>query len=100
MTFASIPAGAAVFRDANALIYHFANEPLYGPACTQLVKRIEQRDLRGYLSTHVLADVAHRWMTLEAMSALGWPATAVAARLRKHHGEIPKLSVYRQAVAR
>ena len=30
MTFASIPAGAAVFVDANTFIYHFTNDPKYG----------------------------------------------------------------------
>ena len=41
MTFASIPAGAAVFVDANTFIYHFTNDPKYGVACTQLLKRVE-----------------------------------------------------------
>ena len=39
MTFAQIPAAAAVFLDANTLVYHFTNHPTFGPACTQLVKR-------------------------------------------------------------
>jgi hypothetical protein len=34
MTFASIPAGTAVFVDANTFIYHFTNDPNYGVACT------------------------------------------------------------------
>lgn len=39
MTLASIPAGAAVFLDANTLIYHFAKHPKYGAACTALIQR-------------------------------------------------------------
>ena len=42
MTFAAIPAGAAVFLDANILIYHFTNHPCYGAACTELLERIER----------------------------------------------------------
>jgi hypothetical protein len=34
MTFAQIPPGAAIFLDANTLIYHFTSEPTYGSACT------------------------------------------------------------------
>src|SRR5205807_1048993 len=49
---------------------------------------------------HVLADVAHRLMTLEAMNRLGWPAAGLAARLRRHHAEIPSLVLYRQALVR
>jgi predicted nucleic acid-binding protein len=100
MTFASIAAGTAIFLDANTLIYHFTNDPKHGAACTQLLKRVELQQLQGFTSAHVLGDVAHRLMTLEAISLKGWPITRVAARLRKHHVEIPKLNVYRQAIAR
>ena len=64
MTFAQIPAGAAIFLDANTLVYHFANHPNFGAVCTQLVKRIEQHQLPGFSSTHVLSEIAHRLMTL------------------------------------
>lgn len=100
MIFPSIPAGVAVFLDANTLIYHFANDAKYGAACTQFLKRVELRQLLGFTSAHVLGDVAHRLMTLEAINQLGWPHAGVAARLRKHHADIPKLSVYRQAISR
>jgi len=100
MTFDQIPVGAAVFLDANTPIYHFAADPKFGAACTRLLKRIENQDIRGFTSAHVLADVAHRLMTLEAMARLGWPATRLAARLRKQHAEIPKLALYQQALVK
>jgi predicted nucleic acid-binding protein len=99
MNFAQIPAGSTVYVDANTLIYHFTNDPKFGPACTQLLDEIEQGRFQGVTSAHVLADVAHRLMTLEAIKLLNWPAAGIASRLRKHHREIPKLSVYRQAIA-
>jgi predicted nucleic acid-binding protein len=37
MTFASIPAGSAIFLDANILVYHLAAHPTLGQACTNLV---------------------------------------------------------------
>ncbi len=100
MTFAQIPSGAAIFLDANVLVYHFANEPEYGPACTQLLKRIEQREIRGLTSTHTLADMAHRLMTLEAVSLFGWPPVRIAAQLRRHRQEIAKLTAHLQAMRR
>ena len=99
MTFAQIPAGAAIFLDANTLVYHFANHPNFGAVCTQLVKRIEQHQLPGFISTHVLSEIAHRLMTLEALDRFGWPPAGIAARLRKHHSEIPKLNVHVEAIA-
>ena len=64
MTFASIPASATVFLDANTLIYHFANDPKYGAACTQLIKQVELQQLHGFTSAHVL----------------GWPDSGTSMR--------------------
>lgn len=98
MIFLDIPAGAEIFLDANTHIYHFLAEPAYGAACTQLIKQIEAKQLQGFVSTDVLADVAHRLMTLETANLNGWPLTSLAARLRRHCTEIPKLAGYRQAI--
>jgi predicted nucleic acid-binding protein len=100
MTFDQIPSGTEVFLDANTLIYHFTAEPTYGAACTRLIERIEQADLRGFISAEVLSDAAHRLMTIEAMQRFGWPMTGLAARLRKHHSEIAKLTSFQQAIER
>jgi predicted nucleic acid-binding protein len=100
MTFADLQPGDAVFVDANTLIYHFTKHPKYGPACTALLERIEHQELQGFTSTDCLADVAHRVITLEAISRLGWPPSGLAARLKKHHAEIPKLTLYQQATAK
>jgi len=100
MTFDDIAAGSAVFLDSNTLIFHFTAHPKYGAACTRLLDWIEQRKIEGFCSAHVLAAVVHRLMTIEAMNLLGWPPTRLAARLKKHHDEIPKLGVYQAALGR
>jgi predicted nucleic acid-binding protein len=100
MKFDELPAGQPIFVDANTLIYHFSSHPRYGAACTDLVERVERKEIQGFTSAHCLADVAHRLMTIEAMGRFGWPATGLASRLRKHHAEIPKLNLYRQATVR
>jgi predicted nucleic acid-binding protein len=35
-------------------------------------------------------------MTIEAMGRLGWPVSGLAARLKNHRTEIPKLRLYQQ----
>jgi predicted nucleic acid-binding protein len=62
------------------------------------VQQIEQGALAGFTSTDVLGDVAHRLMTLEAIVVNGWPYAGIAARLRKHHDVIPKLTIFQQAI--
>src|SRR6476646_7763579 len=100
MIFDDLNSPASVFVDANTFIYHFTSDPKFGAACTRLLERIELQELHGFTATHMLADVAHQLMTIEAMNLLGWPATRLAARLRKHHAEIPNLAVYQQALAK
>jgi predicted nucleic acid-binding protein len=98
MTFASIPNGSHVFIDANTLVYHASAHPHYGPACKQLMERVARGEIEGFTSAHVLGDVAHRVMTLEAIADLGWPAKGIAAQLRKSPNEIQKFSRFRQAI--
>jgi predicted nucleic acid-binding protein len=100
MTFDDLQTGDAAFVDANTLIYHFSNHPRYGAVCTRLLERIENKEIQGFTLSHSLADVAHRVMTIEAMNRMHWPVAGLAARLKKHHAEIPKLSLYLQATAK
>ena len=98
MIFADLASGAEVFLDANTFVYHFAPDPLYGADSNALLERIECQDVRGVTSTHVLTEFAHRLMTIEAVSLFGWPQTGIAYRLRKHAGEIRKLSVFKNSI--
>src|SRR5258708_6604507 len=97
MTFDDLQAGDSVFIDANTFIYHFTNHPKFGLACTRLMERIENGELQGTTTTHCVADVVHRLMTIEAMALLNWPATPLAARLKQHHDVIPRLNNHQAA---
>jgi predicted nucleic acid-binding protein len=100
MTFADLLAGDAVFVDANTFLYCFGPDPLLGPPCSQLLQRIENQELEGFTSLHLLAEVAHKMMTLEASTLFGWPLTGMANRLRRHPAEVQKLASYRLAIDR
>lgn len=98
MILADISIGAAVFVDANVLVYHFGPDPTFGAACRQFVERIERQEVVAFTTPHVVSDVAHRLMTLEAISAFGWPVTGIANRLKKHPAELQKLTNYKTAL--
>src|SRR5690242_7775372 len=98
MTFVSIPRGSRLFLDANTLVYYFTADLRYGAACLQLIDRIARREIHGLTSAHVVSDVAHRVMTLEAMHTFGLPAKGIAAHLRQSPAEVQKLTRFRQAV--
>lgn len=98
MTFADILAGQAVFIDANIFIYYFRPDPVLGAACGQLVQRIENQEIEGFTSSHVLSEMAHRLMTDEASQRFGWPMTGIARRLRGHPTQLQQLTRHRQAI--
>jgi predicted nucleic acid-binding protein len=84
MTFDDLTAGQSVFVDANTFVYHFAADPALGTACSGLLRRIENGELQGFTSTHVLTELAHRLMTIEASTVYGWPFAGIAYRLQMH----------------
>jgi predicted nucleic acid-binding protein len=98
MTFVNLAPGESIFVDANTFVYHFAPDPMFGPSCGQLIQRIDSQDLHGYTSTHILSEIAHRLMTIEASTLFGWPFQGIAYRLQKHPAQLQKLSAFRQAV--
>jgi predicted nucleic acid-binding protein len=99
MTFNQIPANAAVFLDANILVYYFTPDPTFGPECQILMDRIARyQDFVAYTSNHVLSELAHQLMVLEAAQRFGWPMAGITRRLRKHPAEVQQLSAYRQAI--
>lgn len=96
MNFAAIPAGTLVFLDTNVFVYSYAGDPTYGPACTDLLERVELKQLHGCISTHVFSEIGHRLMTLEACRLFGWAYAGIARRLRRHPTDICKLREFRQ----
>lgn len=98
MDLGSLIAGESVFVDANILVYHFTSQAQFGPACKHFIERVARLELRAFSCAHVVSDVAHRLMTVEAMTTLGWPVTGIARRLKKQYAELARLMAFRQSV--
>src|SRR5437870_3202364 len=98
MRFAQLPPNSAIFIDANTFVYHFQPHPLFGSACTSLLKQIELQTFGGFTATHVMGEVAHRLMTMEASIVHGWPSK-VTHHLRQNPQAIQSLTKFQQALA-
>jgi predicted nucleic acid-binding protein len=59
----AVPAGAAVFVDANIFIYHFLGA---SPECAAFLERCAVGDVKAVTGTHIVAEVLHRLMIAEA----------------------------------
>ena len=98
MRLADVAAGMTVFVDANILIFALANHPAHGVACDLFLDRAENQEILAVTSTHVLGEVIHRMMTIEASDRFGWPVQGIANRLRRHPAEVQQLVRARQAL--
>jgi predicted nucleic acid-binding protein len=98
MILADILTGEAVFVDTNIFIYYLRPDPVLGAACGQMLQRIENGDLKGCTSAHVVSEMAHRLMTDEAVQRFGWPVAGIARRLRNHPAQIAGLSRHQQGI--
>ena len=95
MTLADLRDGDRVFIDANIFIYHFGGRSL---ECKALLERCARRELLGYTSTPVLAEVLHRRMVAEAI-AQGLVTARTAVRKLGETPEIVKqLTQYQEDV--
>ena len=95
MTLNDLRRGALVFIDANVFVYHFSG---VSAECKALLKRIERKEVRGVTGAHIVLEVLHRLMTIEALSR-GLITPGQPAKKLKHHPEVIKhLSDYSKCV--
>jgi predicted nucleic acid-binding protein len=98
MIYADLLAGDTVFVDTSVFIHHFEPNAHFGLAATDFLERIEKQEIIGITATHVMSEVAHRLMTIEAMQAFGWKSAGIALRLRNHPAQVQTLKRFRQAI--
>lgn len=98
MTLADIPAGTTVFIDTNILLFAVTNHPQFGAICNTFLDRVEHQEITAVTSPHVLGEVVHRMMMIEACDRFGWPVQGIANRLRRHPAEVQQLVRPKQAL--
>jgi predicted nucleic acid-binding protein len=98
MIYADLPTGNTIFVDAGPFIHHFEPNPLYVPPSTSFLERIENKEIDGVTTTHIVSEVAHRLMTIEAMQTFGWKSAGIALKLRNHPSEVQTLRRFRRAI--
>jgi predicted nucleic acid-binding protein len=76
-TLKEIETGAAVFIDANIFLYHYAG---ISEDCTEFLGRCASGELKGTTAAHLVAEVLHRAMIMEAMAKNLAPKSNVKGR--------------------
>src|SRR5215813_4965766 len=87
MKLEDLPDGARIFVDANILIYHFSGISL---ECRAFLQRCESRQVEAFTGVHIVMEVTHRLMILEALQK-GLITGGQPARKLKEQPEIIKV---------
>lgn len=97
MRLEEIGQGQAVFIDANIFIYHLTGRSV---ACRAFLERCEVGEIRGFTGAHVMLEVLHRLMMLEAVQRGLLPPGNLAQRLKEHPQVVKALSEYGRHASR
>ena len=95
MKLEDLSGGTPIFVDANIFIYHFSGISL---ECRAFLQRCESRQVEAFTGVHIVLEVMHRLMMLEALQK-GLITGGQPARKLKEQPEIIKvLREYNQSV--
>jgi predicted nucleic acid-binding protein len=97
LTLDDVPPEARVFIDSTIFIYHATAMSVQ---CRGLLERCERGDVAGVSSVMVLAEVAHRLMTIEAVASGATSGRDVVKKLRARPDLVRRLHVYQEQVDR
>ncbi|MBI3410013.1 MAG: hypothetical protein HY040_16860 [Planctomycetes bacterium] len=94
MNFADLAKGDSVFVDANSLVYHFAPDPIWGAACTELLVRIKSQELAGGAVSH-----QHGLLTNDALLVAVMNANSITNLASSHtdFDRVPSINRYAPA---
>ncbi len=90
-TLDAISPGQVVFVDASIFIYHFTGR---SQACRALLERCEAGEVQGITAAHVVMEVLHRLMMLEAVQKGLVSPGNVVRRLKERPEVVRRLSDY------
>jgi predicted nucleic acid-binding protein len=96
MTLAEMPDAATVFIDANVFVYHFTG---VSPECKGLLERAERTSIRGVTGAHILLEVLHRLMMIEAVTKGLISPSQPAKKLKQNWQVIQQLKDYNHCVS-
>jgi predicted nucleic acid-binding protein len=96
MVLTNLPDHATAFVDANIFVYHFTG---VSRECQSFLERSERRLIHAATGVHILLEVLHRLMVIEAVSKGLVPASRSARQLKQHWNAIQQLNDYQRCVA-
>ena len=95
MRLLDVPDGERIFVDANILIYHFSG---ISPESRLFLQRCERKQVEAFTGIHILLEVTHRLMILEALHKGLISGGQPARKLKEQPALVKRLSDYNRSV--
>jgi predicted nucleic acid-binding protein len=95
MKLEDVPEGARIFVDANIFIYHFSR---VSSECRSFLARCESGQVEAFTGVHILLEITHRLMILEALHKGLISGGQPARKLKEKPQVVKSLNDYNKAV--
>ena len=78
--------------------FTISRHPSFRSHVNSSLERVAAQELMGYTSAHVLTNVAHRIMTLEAVDRFGWPMPVLLNACNDTADQFRQLTRFREVL--
>lgn len=95
MSLTDVPNGVSTFLGANIFIYHFTGLSI---ECRDVLERAERREISALTGCHIILEVLHRLMMIEAISKGVISHGQPAKKLKRSLESICALTDYKRSV--
>jgi predicted nucleic acid-binding protein len=95
MQLEDVPNGEQIFVDANILIYHFSG---ISSACQTFLQRCASKQVEAFTGVHILLEVTHRLMILEALHKRLISGGQLARKLKEQPEIVKRLREYNHSI--
>jgi predicted nucleic acid-binding protein len=95
MKLEDLPDGERICVDANILIYHFTG---ISSECRTFLQRCEARQVEAFTGVHIVLEVMHRLMLLEALHKGLISGGQLARKLKERPGIVKSLREYNRSI--
>lgn len=89
----ALSSGEKIYVDSNILTYHLLKDPIYGERCKEFIKRIENRDVEGFISPIIVSETLFNFIKATIVMDYGIKPKEVIPLLKANPRAISKIEL-------
>ncbi|MFH0774766.1 MAG: PIN domain-containing protein [bacterium] len=89
----NLPSNTFLFIDSNIFIYFLTDDPIYSESCKELLERVEEGDLVGFINNIVITETLFAYIKSEVVSRFGVPLKNFGLFAKKNQDTIKEIDI-------